>query len=220
MNQNCRAGAGPRLAALLFGLPLAVALVATFLSTPALAHEFGVGKDAYEDFLSGNQAVFVDFPVVLGVIAAGLFVSIWRLDGFPTVWLAYIAGLVVGAGLAFALAIPPALPMFVIVIFVGLLGALAPDLSTRMMQGIYFVIGLVLTNAVLSGHTIDEIPAFSYVGIAFALNLGVSACAAIVYRSRTNLSYDWVMIVWRAGSSWLVAIAVMGIALMLGATGS
>ncbi|MEO0547133.1 MAG: hypothetical protein AAF035_09300 [Pseudomonadota bacterium] len=219
MNQACRAGAKQRPAALLFGLPLAIALASAFLPTPALAHEFGVGKDAYEDFLSGNQAVFVDFPVVLGVIAAGLFVSIWRADGFPTVWLPYLAGLVAGAVLAFALAIPPALPMFVTVIFVGLLGALAPDLSTRMMQGIYFVVGMVLTNAVLSGHTIDEIPAFSYVGIAFALNFGVSACAAIVYQSREKLSYDWVMIVWRAGSSWLVAIAVMGIALMLRSTG-
>ena len=48
-----------------------VGIGSILLQTPALAHDFGVGKDAYEDFLSGNQAVLADIPVLLGSIAAG-----------------------------------------------------------------------------------------------------------------------------------------------------
>ena len=81
---------------LFVALVISGALLA-FAPVPALAHEFGVGKDAYGDFLSGNQAVLADYPILLGLIAAGLFASIWRLDGFPVLWPTYIAGLVVGA---------------------------------------------------------------------------------------------------------------------------
>ena len=183
-------------------------------SSPALGHEFGVGKDAYADFLSGNQAVFVDLPVLLGVIAAGLLAGIWKPEGFPKLWLSFIAGIVAGAALGFTGLVPPAWPAFVGVIVVGALGAWALPLSTNVMRGIFFVIGMILCNAVLSGHTVSEVPGFAYVGIFFALNLCPSASARLVYLSHQYVPYGWVSIVWRAGSSWLVAIAVMALALM------
>ena len=82
------------------------------------------------------------------------------------------------------------------------------------MRGILFVVGVIVTNAVLSGHTISEVPPFAYVGIFFALNVCLSASARLVFLSHQYFPYDWVGIVWRAGSSWLVAIAVMAVALM------
>ena len=105
-----------------------------------------------------------------------------------------------------------------LVIAVGLLGAAAPQIPTGLVRGIFFVIGLVLTNAVLSGHRISEITPFAYVGIAFALNVGVVVPAGLVAVSREKLPYGWVAIAWRAVMSWLVAIAVMAMALMLKST--
>lgn len=185
------------------------------LTSPAFGHEFGVGKDAYADFLSGNQAVLVDVPVLLGVIAAGLLAGTWRPDAFPSVWLSYIFGIFAGAGLGFSGLVPPTWPAFLAVIVIGALGAWALPFSAKVMRAIFLLIGVFLANAVLSGHTVSEVPASAYVGIFFALNIGVSACARLVFLSHQYLPYGWVSIVWRAGSSWLVAIAVMALALML-----
>lgn len=192
-----------------------ISLCLLALSGPAFAHEFGVGKDAYADFLSGNEAVLVDVPVLLGLIAAGLLAGTWKPDGFPSIWLSFIVGIFAGAALGFSGLVPPTWPAFLAVIAMGSLAAWARPFSTAMMRGMFFLIGLVLTNAVLSGHTVSEVPPFAYVGILFAFNVGVSAVARLVFLSHQYFPYGWVGIVWRAGSSWLVAIAVMALALML-----
>lgn len=184
------------------------------LPVPALAHEFGVGKGAYEDFLSGNQAVLNDFPVLLGVIAAGFFASIWKRDGFPSLWPFYAIGLAAGALLGFSGLVPPVTPAYSVVIALGLLGAAAPDLRIGVTRVMFMLIGIILSNAVLSGHTVSEIPPFAYVGIAFALNISVAVSAGLVSVSREKIPYTWVMIAWRAAMSWLVAITVMAMALM------
>ncbi|MCJ8308358.1 MAG: hypothetical protein HRU27_05610 [Rhizobiaceae bacterium] len=185
------------------------------LISPAWGHEFGVGKDAYADFLSGNEAVLTDVPVLLGIIAAGLLAGIWKLEGFPTLWLSFVIGIIAGAALGFSGWVPPTWPAFLAVIAIGALGAWALPFSTAVMRALFFAIGVLMTNAVLSGHTVSEVPPFAYVGILFALNIGVSACARLVFLSHQYFPYGWVSIVWRAGSSWLVAIAVMALALML-----
>ena len=94
----------------------------------------------------------------------------------------------------------------------------APNFTTNVMRGIFVLIGIVVTNAVLSGHAISEISPFAYVGIAFALNIGAVASAGIVAVSRDKLPYDWVTIAWRAAMCWLVAIAVMALVLMMKST--
>jgi hypothetical protein len=186
---------------------------------PALAHEFGVGKGAYEDFLSGNQAVLNDIPVLLGLIAAGLFASIWKADGFPALWPCYAMGLIIGALLGFSGAVAPVLPVYAAVIAVGLLGAAAPNLRVGVTRGMFLLIGIILANAVLSGHSVSEIPPFAYLGIAFALNIGVAISAGLVSVSLEKIPHSWVMIAWRAAMSWLVAITVMTMALMFRSAG-
>lgn len=201
-----------------FNLCLVVVIVLSVSPVSLLAHEFGAGQGAYKDFLSGNRAVLADNTVLLGLVAAGLLSGIWKPDGFPSLWPFYAGGVVAGAAVGFYGMIPPTLPTYVAVIAVGLLGAAAPQIPTGLVRGIFFVIGLVLTNAVLSGHRISEITPFAYVGIAFALNVGVVVPAGLVAVSREKLPYGWVAIAWRAVMSWLVAIAVMAMALMLKST--
>lgn len=194
---------------------IATTVILAALPAPALAHKFGAGQGAYEDFLSGNRAVFSDMPVLLLLIAAGLFSGIWKPDGFPSLWLFYLGGIVAGAMLGLWGIFPPTLPAYFAVIAVGLLGAAAPNIPTALMRGIFVLIAVVVTNAVLSGHLISEISPFAYVGIAFALNIGVAVSAGLVAISREKLPYNWVTIAWRAAASWLVAIAVMAMVLML-----
>lgn len=199
-------------------LYLATVIVLSASPAPALAHEFGAGQGAYEDFLTGNRVVLADITVLLGVIAAGLLSGIWKPDGFPSLWSFYVGGVVAGAAVGLWGVIPPTLPAYVAVIAIGLLGAAALQIPTRLMNGIFFVTGLVLTNAVLSGHAISDIPPLAYVGIAFALNVGIAASAGLVAVSREKLPYNWVVIAWRAAMSWLVAIAVMAMVLMIKST--
>ena len=191
----------------------ATLLIAT--PAPALAHKFGVGQDAYEDFLSGNQAVFSDIPVLLLMVAAGLLSGIWKQDGVPSLWPFYLVVIGAGAMLGLLGVVPPTLPAYGAVIATGLLGAAALRMPTTLMRGIIAVIGVIAANAVLSGHLISEISPFAYLGIAFALNVGIAVSAGVVAISREKLPYNWVVIAWRAGTSWLVAIAVMAMVLMM-----
>lgn len=181
----------------------------------AWAHNFETGQGAYQDFLSGNQAVLADLPIVLGLIATGILVGIWKTDRLPRVWLFYNIGALLGVFMGFSGVVPPVLPAYIAVCLIGLLAAASPAISVFMMRLIVGVMGAIFANAVLSGHTIDEIQTFAYLGIFFALNLGLAAPAAVVTISREKLEYGWVYITWRALSSWLVAISIMAMVLML-----
>lgn len=184
-------------------------------AAPVAAHEFGAGQTQYEDFLSGNRAVLTDIPLLLGLIAAGLYAAIWRGEGIITLWLPLAIGLVAGTALGFSGLVPPVIPAWFAVMVLGLFGAAKPDVPIHALRGIYLVAGILFTNTVFSGHTVEEIPLFAYVGIAFAINLVVLACAGMVQVSLEKLPYGWVMIAWRAGMSWLVAIAVMAVTLSM-----
>ncbi len=186
--------------------------------TAALGHDFGSGKGAYEDFLSGNQAVFADLPIVLGLIATGILVGIWKSHRLPKVWLFFIGGIVVGAALGLWGILPPTPATYVAVCLVGLVGAASPDLPLVTMRIILGLMGMMLANAVLSGHAVGEVPPFAYLGIAFALNLGLAMSAVVVTSSLDRFQFGWVNVTWRALMSWLVAISIMAIVLTLKST--
>lgn len=198
---------------------IGIGVVFSLVPTRTFAHDFGIGKGAYEDFLSGNQAVLADLPVLLALIAAGVFASIWKPNGFPLLWPSYLFGIAIGALIGFSGFIPSVISAYLTVIIFGLLGAAAPGISVNAMRGLYLFAGIMLCNAVLSGHTISEIPLFAYLGIAFALNVGIAVWAGLVSVLRETFPHGWVMIAWRAGMSWLVAIAVIAMTLMLRSVG-
>ena len=188
--------------------------------TPVIAHGFhgadqAVYQQANEDFVTGILATFYDVPVLLGLIAAGLLSGIWKPDGFSSLWPYFLGGNVAGAAVGFSGVIPPSEPAYVAVIAVGLLGAAALSVPNGLMRGLFFALGLVFTNAVFSGYEIWDIPLFAYMGVAFALNLGVAIPAGLVWLSRTKLPYGWVTIAWRANMSWVVAIALMAMVLSM-----
>lgn len=201
-------------------LSFLVALVTIAVTADvAFSHNFGSGKGGYHDFLLGNMGVLIDTPVVLGMVATGILIGVWRSDGLPDVWLFYIAGMVSGAIVGSTGVIPATLPAYVTVFLVGLLGAAALNISLDMMRAIVSLIGFAFANAIFNSHAIGDIPLFSCLGIAFALNLGLASSASLVVISRVKLPYDWVLIAWRAAASWLVAISIMAMVLMLKSPG-
>lgn len=181
----------------------------------AHAHDFGLGGNAYEDFLSGCQSVLFDVPVVLAVIATGLLAGIWRERSLPLIWLAYLLGAIGGLALGISGILPPVLPALIFIMLAGILGAAALDLSVNQMRMVLFASGLLSANTVLSGHSAAEIPLLSWFGIVFALNIVLAITAGLVTISREKLAYGWVMIGWRAGSSWIVAVAIIMVALVM-----
>lgn len=189
-------------------------------TAPVLAHGFhGVEQTAYQqanqDFVTGILATFYDTPVLLGLIAAGLFSGIWKPDGFPSLWAFYLGGILAGAAIGFWGILPPVEPAYFAAIAIGLLGAAALNIPTNLMRGLFFVLGVVFTNAVFSGYSVWDVPAFAYLGVAFALNLGVAVPVMLVWLTRTKLPYSWVTIAWRANMSWVVAIALMSMVLTM-----
>ena len=201
-------------------LALATVLIINISAGSVLAHDdFSAPQSpyqiAYAEFLSGIRAVTTNTPTLLGMIAAGLFAGISKPFGFHLIWPFYLGGIVVGALVGFSGVAPPIVPAYIVCIAVSLLGAAALGISVSVMRVIVFVLGLVLANAILSGHTASDIPVFAYVGIALALNIGACVPAGLVALSNRRLPYTWTPIVWRAAMSWISAIAVLALVLSM-----
>ncbi|NBT29684.1 MAG: hypothetical protein EBT18_09415 [Gammaproteobacteria bacterium] len=201
-------------------LAVATTLINSIYPGSVLAHDdFSAQQSlyqiAYAEFLSGIRAVTINTPVLLGLIAAGLFSGIWKPFGFRLIWPVYLGGIVAGALVGFSGVAPSTVPAYVVCIAVSLLGAAALSIPAGVMRVIFFVLGLVLTNEILSGHRASDIPLFAYVGIALALNLGPFVPAGFVALSHRRLPFTWTPIVWRAGLSWISAVLLLTLLLTM-----
>jgi hypothetical protein len=207
-----------RLAARLVPMVLAGGLF-TFAPFDAKAHEFALGGDAYEDFLAGGAAVLIDLPVMIALISAGILVSMWKQEGLPLVWPAFLLAIPTGFVIAALVPVDPVPLLFATAIALGLLAVVAIRPGVRIMSAILFLTGLLTAWGILAGHAWGEVPPGAYAGIFGLFNLVLATSAAIVSTALKRLPYGWVEISFRALASWMVAIAVMGWVFLVGQTG-
>lgn len=195
-------------------------LAFAFLPTSAHSHDFGKDNDLYARFAEGAGVVFNDVPLLLATIALGIFVSLWRREGFPVIW-AFLA-----AGIAGGLLLPmepfqvPELASLPAAILLGLAGAAALDTSAVWMRAMGLVAGILLAIGALGGHAPGSVPLGAYFGIFFGLNLVTAGSAMATSIALGEANAPVPRIAMRALASWLVAIAVMMLALLYSQTGA
>jgi hypothetical protein len=181
----------------------------------ATAHDFGLGGDAYAEFLSGCAAILTELPIVIAIISTGILVSLWDREGLPRVWLAFVAGVVGGMLVATAALIDPVTVAYGSAIALGLLAAAAISLDLKLMRLVLFFSGFLPVAALLSDHDFGTVPLAAYAGILFMSNIVLSASAGLVSVALKNIPFSWVSIAFRALASWLVAIALISFAVLL-----
>ena len=199
---------------------LCAALALTLAAIPAAAHDFGRNSDLYASFVEGGGVVLSDIALLLAMAAAGCLTSIWDREGMPKIWLALAAGILAGFVAPLALFTLPELASLGATILLGLLAAAALPLPLSAARVILFIAGLALTVGTLGGHEAGSVPIGAYIGIFFTLNAGVAVAAALITLARRHFNERVALIATRGLSSWLVAIAVMLLALSFRQTGA
>ena len=192
-------------------------LILLACATPVSAHSFKDDGGFYELFLEGNKAVFLDLRVAIGVLAAGLLVALWNVEGLVKVWPFFLAGNVAGILLSAAGIPDPVFVLYGLTVLCGLGAAAALSLPAIWMRGLAFVMGAVPVAAILFDHELGDVPTGFMFGVVFGLNLVLATASGLVALTFQHLAYDWVPIAWRAIAAWLVAITMMILALELAA---
>ena len=195
------------------GAAFSAALAFTAMAAPAAAHDFGRNSDLYASFVEGGGVVLSDIALLLAMAATGCFVSIRDREGMPKIWLVMAAGILAGFVAPLAFFTLPALASLGTAILLGLLAAAALPFPLSVARAILFAAGLALSAGTLGGHEAGSVPIGAYLGIFFTLNAGVAVAAALVTLSRRHFNERVTLIAARAFSSWIVAIAVMLLAL-------
>ena len=185
------------------------AAAACALAAPAHAHAFRTGADSYAQFLEGAGVPLGDPAILLGLLPLGVLIGLWRMDGMPAVWPAFIAGLV--AGLAAAPLLPEniALAPLVLGLFASILGAAALGYPRGPIALFAALTAAVAAGTALSGHAWAELPIAIHAGVFLGVHLGVVLAAAAVVASRQAIAGGWLVIGWRMVASWLGAIALL-----------
>ena len=168
---------------------------------------------AYFEFLVGFEATLNRVPVLLLMIVTGLMIGLRPADTLQRIWPVVPTGLTVGCTIGTFVWIPAITPAYGAVIMAGLLIAASPEIGIRTLCVIVIALTSLMPNSMLSGYYWWEIPPFVYLGVAMASVLGMSVVYLIVRLSMAWLPDRWISIAWRALASWVVAIAILMIAL-------
>jgi hypothetical protein len=182
------------------------------LAGPVHAHAFDAGADAYGQFIEG-AAVMLTFPgIVLPLLALGVLLSLWRDNGLPAVWPAFLMAQVVGVFLAAPVGPSVALIFMGLGIVVAAAAALLPSVPNAAALGLAALTGLFATLTAFEGHGLFELPVFTHLGIVFGANLATALAAGLSTLALTRVSAGWVRIGCRVAASWIGAILMLVLA--------
>ncbi|MEM1200023.1 MAG: hypothetical protein AAGI06_12005 [Pseudomonadota bacterium] len=190
-------------------------LILLLCAAPASAHSFKTDGGLYELFLEGNKAAFLDLRIVIGVLAAGLLIVLWDVEGLVKVWLFFLLGNGAGVLISAAGVPDPSFVLYGLTLVCALGAAAAVSLPAIWMRGLAFIMGAVPVVAILFDHTLGDVPIGFILGLAFGLNLVLATASGLVALTFQHIPYDWVRIAWRAIGAWLVAITIMILAVEL-----
>lgn len=178
-------------------------------AAPAQAHTFLPEGGFYDRFVEGTLVVLAYPATLLPLMALGILVTLWHLEGFLRAWPALIAGQVVGIGAA-ALSGTSIIPTLMAAgVIVASLAALLNTHRAALAQGAAGLIGLLAVAVSLEGHGFFELPLAIHLGILFAANLVVACSATLCRAALEQVTALWMRIVWRVAASWIAAILML-----------
>lgn len=181
----------------------------------AAAHAFDAGADAYNQVVEGIAVVLTYPGLLLPLLALGVFVSLWRMEGLPLVWPAFLLGQVAGVILgAFTGPWVGGAAMAVGVV-VAALAALRPRANAVAAQGIAAMAGLAVMAAAFEGHGLFELTVWIHIGLFLGTNMVLAVAAGLARLSLERVTAAWMGIGWRIVASWIAAVLVLVLAFAL-----
>jgi len=179
------------------------------ISSPADAHSFIGEGGAYDIFVEGAGVVLSDIRLILPLIAVGLMVALWQIDGLISVWPAMIVGNFIGIPLAI-ISTTAAYQIFTALgLMVAIIAAVKPDRFKPEILFVTFVISVGAMMCALEGHKFLELPMMIYLGIIFGTNLTLATSANIAGLFLRSINSSWAKIIIRALASWVAAMSLL-----------
>lgn len=175
----------------------------------AEAHNFKTGT-AYPQIVEGAGATLNDPVALLTLIPIGLMCVLWRQeDGLPRIWLALLAGMIVGVFAAPFGSPAIAVPSLALGLLCAGLAILMWNYPQPLVWGLAFLSGLLAIMSTLEGHVLAELPIPIIIGILIGANIAVVVAAGIVKIVLDRVHYSWNRLAMRILSSWTAAVTVM-----------
>lgn len=179
------------------------------ISSPADAHSFIGEGGAYDIFVEGAGVVLSDIRLILPLIAVGLMVALWQIDGLISVWPAMIVGNFIGIPLAI-ISTTAAYQIFTALgLIVAIIAAVKPDRLKPEILFVTFVISVGAMMCALQGHKFLELPLMIYLGIIFGTNLTLAMSANGAGLFLRSITSSWAKIIIRALASWVAAMSLL-----------
>ena len=179
------------------------------ISSPADAHSFVGEGGAYDIFVEGAGVVLSDIRLILPLIAVGLMVALWQIDGLISVWPAMIVGNFIGIPLAI-ISTTAAYQIFTALgLIVAIIAAVKPDRLKPEILFVTFVISVGAMMCALQGHKFLELPLMIYLGIIFGTNLTLAMSANGAGLFLRSITSSWAKIIIRALASWVAAMSLL-----------
>ena len=179
------------------------------ISSPADAHSFIGEGGAYDIFVEGAGVVLSDIRLILPLIAVGLMVALWQIDGLISVWPAMIVGNFIGIPLAI-ISTTAAYQIFTALgLMVAIIAAVKPDRLKPEILFVTFVISVGAMMCALQGHKFLELPLMIYLGIIFGTNLTLAMSANGAGLFLRSITSSWAKIIIRALASWVAAMSLL-----------
>ena len=179
------------------------------ISSPADAHSFIGEGGAYDIFVEGAGVVLGDIRLILPLIAVGLMVALWQIDGLISVWPAMIVGNFIGIPLAI-ISTTAAYQIFTALgLIVAIIAAVKPDRLKPEILFVTFVISVGAMMCALQGHKFLELPLMIYLGIIFGTNLTLAMSANGAGLFLRSITSSWAKIIIRALASWVAAMSLL-----------
>jgi len=189
--------------------PLIAALAACLGASRAEAHAFEAGADYYAQFVEGASVVLTYPELLLPVLALGILLTLWDMDGLPRVWSVYIAGLVVGIFGAALVGPWMAVVLLAFGVVVAALGAVLPRHTRAEALGLAGLAGLFVMAGSLEGHGLFELGLFIHLGLFFGANIALALSAGLVRLAFVQSDAGWIRIGARIAASWIGAVLVL-----------
>jgi len=194
-----------------FWLAGAAALVAP----RAHAHAFESGADSYAQFVEGASVVLAYPGLLLPVLALGVLLTLWDIDGLPRVWPVYIGGLLAGIFLGGVVGPWIAAVFLALGVLVASLAAILPHHRRAEALALAGATGVLVMAGSLEGHGLFELGLFIHIGLFFGANIALALAAGVVRLAFMQSSAAWVRIGARVAASWIGAALVLMLAFSL-----
>jgi hypothetical protein len=181
----------------------------------ATAHTFVGGAGYYDQFTDGVTVIVIYPAILLPLIALGLFLSLWDHDGLPRALPFFFISQLIGICAAMFVGEFVLLFLMAVGMITAGLGALYTNLSKTWAYLVAGLTGCSVLLVALEGHSLFELPIFTYLGLLFGSSLVVMVSAGLARLTLDTFNFSWVRVGLRVMCSWVGAILVFMIAFEL-----